>query len=84
MDTPLPPPPLPGGLMDLPAPCMRVHVQGGDLKLLLPIPEPSQNITWLKNDFKLRALRRGKDGETCPRSSACGSSSVLICIHGLL
>ena len=42
--------------------CMRVYIQGGTLKLLLPIPEPSQNITWLKNDFKLRALRRGKDG----------------------
>mmetsp|Transcript_32887 Transcript_32887/g.38601 ORF Transcript_32887/g.38601 Transcript_32887/m.38601 type:complete len:329 (-) Transcript_32887:60-1046(-) len=40
---------------------MRVHVQGGLIKLVLPIPEPEQNITWLKNDFKLRALRRGKD-----------------------
>jgi hypothetical protein len=42
---------------------MRVYIQGGSLKLLIPVPEPAQTVTWLKNDFKLRALRRGRDGE---------------------
>lgn len=41
--------------------CMRVYIQGGSLKLLIPVPEPAQTVTWLKNDFKLRALRRGRD-----------------------
>jgi hypothetical protein len=43
---------------------MRVYIQGGSLKLLIPVPEPAQTVTWLKNDFKLRALRRGRDGES--------------------
>ena len=39
---------------------MRLYIQGGGLKLLVPVLEPEQNIGWLKSDFKARALRRGK------------------------
>ena len=42
---------------------MRLYIQGGSLKLLVPVLEPEQNIGWLKSDFKLRALRRGRDGK---------------------
>jgi len=58
---------------------MRVYIQGGSLKLLIPVPEPAQTVTWLKNDFKLRALRRGRDGES--RNTATMPSLRLLTHH---
>jgi len=38
----------------------KVHIQGGALELLIPIPDPKQSIAWLKEEFRSRAEKRGK------------------------
>ena len=39
----------------------KVHITGGSLEIIIPIPDQNQSVAWLKAELKARADERGKD-----------------------